>query len=621
MSPRPGPGFVGFGMGRGMGLGRMRFEDSKQRPQISKEILIRILKYLVPYWKQQIIILLCLLAISGLDLIPPIITKNIIDVAIKNKDMALLGFLTLASIAATILSGLISVGQNYVTTWMSKHIILDVRNQMYRHLQYMSLKFFSNEKTGEIISRLNNDIHGIEGIISGTLVNIVYNLFSLVLTLTALFSMNWKLAILGTFLVPFFVLPTRQVGKMRWRLASETHQKMAEMNQHIQETLGISGVILTKIFTREEAEIKKFHDINLEVIKLQIRENMVGRWFFMLLRTISVLGPSIIYFVGGYLVIKDELTVGTVVTFVTLLTRLYGPVSHLSNLHVDITRSFALFERIFDYLDREPDIKDLPEAVELPPISGKIEFDHVYFSYDGENPTLEDITFSVEPGQMIAIVGPTGAGKTTIAYLVPRLYEPTSGRILIDGRDIRTVTLKSLRSQIGMVTQDPYLFNATIRENILYGKPDATEEEMIAACKAAQIHDFISSLPEGYDTVVGERGIKLSGGEKQRIAIARVLLSNPRIIILDEATSSLDSHTEALIQKALEALLSGRTSIVIAHRLSTILAAHRILVIDNGRIVESGTHHELLKNNGLYSILYREQFKPQLTGLTDSYLA
>lgn len=599
-------------MGRGMGFGRMRYSSLEQRPKINREMLTRILKYLKPYWVQQIIILLCISAVSALDLVPPIITRNIIDVALKNRDLALLGLLTLASIAATIVSGLISVWQNYITTWMSKHIISDIRNQMYRHLQYMSLKFFANEKTGEIISRLNNDINGVEGIISFTLVSIIHNLFSLAFTLVVLYSMNWKLAILGTFIVPFFVFPTRQVGKMRWKLASQTHQKMAEMNQHIQETVGISGVILTKIFTREEDEIKKFHGINSEVIKLQIREGMVGRWFFMLIRTISVLGPSIIYFAGGYLAIKGELTVGTVVTFVTLLTRLYGPVSQLSNLHVDITRSLALFERIFDYLDREQDIRDLPGAVELPPVSGKIEFKRVYFNYDGDNPALEDITFSVEPGQMIAIVGPTGAGKTTLAYLIPRLYEPTSGSILIDGYDIRNVTLKSLRSQIGMVNQDPYLFNATIRENVLYGNPHASEQEMIEACKAAQIHDFISSLPERYDTIVGERGIKLSGGEKQRIAIARVLLSNPRIIILDEATSSLDSHTETLIQKALEALLTGRTSIVIAHRLSTILSADRILVIDKGRIVESGTHHQLLKLNGLYSILYREQFKPQL---------
>lgn len=424
-----------------------------------------------------------------------------------------------------------------------------------------------------------------------------------------LFTMNWKMALLGIGMIPLFVIPTRLVGKVRWRIASKTQEKYADISSFIQEHLGISGVILSKVFVRQDEETRQFSEKSKQLAELQIREGLVGRWFFMAVRIFSSIGPALIYWYGGYLLTKETLSLGTIIAFVTFLNQLYGPVTQLSNTQVDVTRSMALFDRIFEYLDipvEEP-VKD--KLIKMPPIKGHIKYNHVYFSYEPGRPVLQDIDFEVLPGQLTALVGPSGAGKTTITYLLPRLYDPDSGNIEIDGINTRLVTMDSLRRQIGVVTQDIFLFNSTIRENLLYGKPDATQEEIEAACKAAYIHDLIMSLPKQYDTVVGERGIKLSGGEKQRLAIARVILKDPRILILDEATSSLDSQSESLIQKAIEPLLKQRTSIVIAHRLSTILAADQILVIEHGKIIERGTHAELLKQNGLYTKLYNEQFK------------
>ncbi|MFY9485244.1 MAG: ABC transporter ATP-binding protein, partial [Bacillota bacterium] len=412
-------------------------------------------------------------------------------------------------------------------------------------------------------------------------------------------------------MIPTFILPTKRVGKARWDIARTTQEKLAELNQIIQETLGIAGAVLVKIFTREDDQKERFYSASEDVVKLQIREALVGRWFFMVVRTFSAIGPALIYFYGGYLVIRGELTVGTIVAFISLLTRLFGPVTSLFTMHVDVTRSLALFERVFEYLDLEPEVLDEPGSVAVKELEGRIEFEDVSFSYKPGIPVLKNVSFSVEPGQMVALVGPSGAGKTTITYLVPRLYDPDLGVVRIDGIDAKQISLRSLREQIGIVTQDTFLFNASLRENIMFGRKDATEEDMIEACKAAQIHDFISSLENGYDTIVGERGIKLSGGEKQRVAIARAILRNPRIIILDEATSSLDSHSEALIKAALAPLLSNRTSLVIAHRLSTVLAADKILVVEDGRIVECGTHQELLAKEGLYRKLYDEQFNPE----------
>lgn len=594
------------------GMGRMRFVDENvEPPKITKYILIRILKYFVPYTKQMIVAVLAILISAILGIIPPILIKNIVDIALPQKNLKLLGIFILTSISITIILGLVQVGQSYLNNWIAKHIIYNMKNQMYDHLENMSLTFFSTTKPGEIITRMNSDIDGIQDIFNTTVVNALSSFFVLASTAVVLVSMNWRLALLGMFVLPLFVIPTRKVGKLRWKIASKSQEKIAQLNQIVQETLGISGAILMKIFTKEKDEYKNFEKINGEVIRLQIKESLAGRWFMMTINIVTTIGPMLIYFYGGYLFIHGQITIGGIIAFVALLGRLYGPVIQLSNIHIDITRSFALFGRIFEYFDKKQEIIDIPGVDVMHSIKGLIEFEGVNFSYNGFQEVLKDINFIARPGEMIALVGPSGAGKTTITNLIPRLYDATSGKIKIDGVDIKAVTIESLRGQIGIVMQEPYLFNASIKENLLYGKKDATNEEIVNACKAAYIHDFIMTLPEEYNTVVGNRGIKLSGGEKQRVSIARVILKNPRIIILDEATSSLDSVSEEYIQKAMVPLLNGRTSLVIAHRLSTVLAADKILVIQNGNIVEMGKHEDLLKADGLYKNLYYTQFKSQ----------
>jgi ATP-binding cassette subfamily B protein len=605
-----GGGFGGFGGPGGPGGGRFHFIDEKDKPKISKKILGRIFKYYIPYWKLLILLVICIIATSVLGLVTPIFMKQIIDVALPKKNINLLILLIVESFFATAVSGLVLVGQNYLNSWTSKHIMFDIRNTMFDHLQFMSIKFFSNVQAGEITSRMNNDISGIENIFTGTVVQIIQNILVFVTTAALMFYTNWKLALFSLLIIPLFVLPTRKVGKVRWKIAAKTQAKLADLNTILQETLNIGGTFLVKTFTKEKHQQEKFENVNKEVTKLQIKEALAGRWFFMTLTTIAAIGPMLIYLVGGVMTIKSsEMTVGGIILFVTLLTRIYGPITSFANISVDITRSLALFDRIFQYLDIKQDIVDRPNAVKLNEIEGSIKFKNVNFAYNEKNETLKDINIEVEPGKLIALVGPSGAGKTTITYMLPRLYDINSGSITIDGMDIRNVTIESLRSQIGIVTQDTYLFNTTIRENLLFAKLDAKEDEIFSACKAANIHDFIISLPDGYETLVGERGIKLSGGEKQRLSIARALLKNPRIVILDEATSALDSVSESLIQAAIEPLLKNRTSLVIAHRLSTIMASDCIYVVENGCIVEHGTHEELLALNGTYKKLCDKQFK------------
>lgn len=594
------------------GIGRLRFaDDTMEMPKFTRKMLARIFSYFIPYWIRMLMVIGSIIATAVLGLIPPILIKNIIDKALPDKDLKLLSFFIMVSIVVTILLGLLQVAQSYLSIWISKHIIYDMKNQMYSHLQHMSLNFHSAAKPGEIFTRLTSDIDGIQDIFNTTVVNALSSGAVLISTAIVLISMNWKLAIVGMIILPTFIIPTRKVGKLKWKIATKSQEKISELNQLIQETLSISGAMLTKIFTKEQDEYQKFVKINKEVISLQIRESVVGRWFRMTITTFIALGPMLIYFSGGYLYIKGEISIGGIIAFVALLGRLYLPVSQLSNIHIDVTRSMALFQRIFEYFDQKQEIEDKPGAIKLEVIKGKVEFDRVYFSYNREVRVLEDISFSVNPGTMVALVGSSGAGKTTITNLIPRLFEVIKGSIKIDGIDIREVTLDSLRNQIGIVMQEPYLFNDTIEANLRYSKIDATEEEIINACKAAHIHDFIMTLPENYNTVVGNRGIKLSGGEKQRVSIARVILKNPRIIILDEATSSLDSVSEQYIQKAMGPLLKDRTSFVIAHRLSTVLAADQILVIENGTIAESGNHEELIKQDGLYREIYYTQFKVQ----------
>jgi ATP-binding cassette subfamily B protein len=601
--------FHGGGHGFFWGLGR----ELDQKPVISRKALLRIGGYLLPYWREWALILVCITISAVLGLVPPLLVKALLDQALPERDGGLLNLLVLGMVAAPLLAGLVGVWQSWLNSQIGHGVMFDLRNHLYRRLQSQSLRFFTHTKTGDIMSRVLDDVSGVQGVVTSTLVGIVTNVVTLVSTLVLIFSLDWRLSVLALLVIPAFILPTRQVGRMRHRLSKEVAEQNARVTAHLSETLSVSGALLVKAFARERREIEQFRQKSAALRDLEVRRGMVGRWFFMFLGLFGSIGPALVYLVGGWLVIGGQLTVGTIVAFVTLLGRLYGPAAALANVHVEVMSSMALFNRIFEYLDLEPEIRDAPNARPLPPVAGRIEFRNVTFAYVPGRPALEEVSFVAEPGQLVALVGPSGAGKTTVTYLVPRFYDASAGAVLIDGHDVRTVTLESLRAQIGMVTQETFLFHASIRENLLYARPEATPEEIEAACRAAYIHDFILALPNGYDTVVGERGYRLSGGEKQRLAIARVLLKDPRILLLDEATSSLDSRSEALIQAALEPLLRGRTSLVIAHRLSTILSADKILVFDQGRLVEQGTHAELLARGGLYARLYEQQFRSDRT--------
>jgi len=581
-------------------------------PKVDSALIRRILSYLTPYRLQFVLVFVTILVSALLGLLPSIITGRIVDEALVGKNMALLVRLLILAFVTLSASQVISVLESYINSWISQRIIFDMKNQMYDHLQHMPHAFFTSEKQGDIITRMNTDISGVSTVISGTLSNVVSNIATVVTSLVALFTMSWQLALVGIVVIPLLILPTKKVGKKRYALLTDSQAKNDEMNQLINETLSVSGSLLVKLFTREKREYERFVEVNEEVTRLSLKEQQSGRWFRVVMGLFTQLGPLLIYFAGGYFIITradPALTVGTITATVSLVNRLYRPVESLLNIHVDFTRSLALFTRIFDYFDMENPIRS-PENGATPDVTdGDIVYDHVAFSYDPEKPLLTDISFTVPAGKMYAIVGPSGSGKSTIVNLIPRLYDVLGGSVKIAGVDVRDFDLKYLRSQIGVVTQDSYLFNGTIRENLLYARENATQEELDAACYIANLNDFINSQPEGYETVVGNRGLKLSGGEKQRLSIARVILKDPKILILDEATSALDSITENAIQEALEALMEGRTSIVIAHRLSTILKADEILVVKDGTIAEQGSHEELLAQGGTYRELYETQFR------------
>ena len=581
-------------------------------PEVNGALIRRILSYLLPYRLQFILVFVTILVSAVLGLLPSIITGRIVDEALVGKNMALLIRLLILAFVTLSASQVISVLESYINSWISQRIIFDMKNQMYDHLQHMPHAFFTSEKQGDIITRMNTDISGVSTVISGTLSNIVSNIATVITSLVALFSMSWQLALVGIVVIPLLILPTKKVGKRRYALLTDSQAKSDEMNQLINETLSVSGSLLVKLFTREKREYERFVEVNEEVTRLSLKEQQSGRWFRVVMGLFTQLGPLLIYFAGGYFIITradPALTVGTITATVSLVNRLYRPVESLLNIHVDFTRSLALFTRIFDYFDMENPIRS-PENGATPDVTdGDIVYDHVAFSYDPEKPLLTDISFTVPAGKMYAIVGPSGSGKSTIVNLIPRLYDVLGGSVKIAGVDVRDFDLTYLRSQIGVVTQDSYLFNGTIRENLLYARENATQEELDAACYIANLNDFISSQPDGYETVVGNRGLKLSGGEKQCLSIARVILKDPKILILDEATSALDSITENAIQEALEALMEGRTSIVIAHRLSTILKADQILVVKDGTIAEQGSHEELLAQGGTYRELYETQFR------------
>ncbi len=574
-------------------------------------IVPRALRYLTPYWLPFTFVLLCVLVISMIGIVPPLLIRHIIDKALPGKDLSLLYWLVAAMVGVAVAGGFVGVLQSYLNNIVSQRIMFDMRNELYTHLQGLSLRFFTTNRTGEIMSRLNNDVAGIQNTVTDSVLSIVSNLFTVAITLAVMLALNWQLTLLSVSLLPLFIIPTRLVGKRRRQLRRETQQARADLNSHMEETLNISGFLLMKVFHREREESAKFRKNSGQLMDLEIRQGVLGRWFFMLMGLFSTAGPALIYWWGGRQVIQEQMTIGTIVAFVAYLGRLYGPVGSLASVYVDAQAALALFERIFEYLDTQSDVRESPSAQIVSSASGTLDFDHVSFEYVPGRPVLRDVSFHIEAGQMVALVGPSGAGKTTITYLLPRLYDPTGGAIQLDGVDLRDVTLPSLRSQMGIVTQEPFLFHATIKENLLYGRSGATEQEQEEACRAAQLHDFIVHLPDGYDTLVGERGYRLSGGEKQRLAIARAILKDPRVLILDEATSHMDSLGESLIRSALARLLAGRTSVVVAHRLSTILRADLILVLDHGRLVDQGTHKELLARGGLYADLYETQFRQQ----------
>ena len=600
--------------GRGLGPRGFLTEEEKQNaPKISKELIIRILKYLKPYWLQLIIVFAIIILSSVLGLLPSLITARIIDEAILGKDFALLIQLVILAIITLAVSNIVGVLESYINSWVSQRIVYDMKNEMFQHLQKMPHSFFTSEKQGDIITRMNSDISGVATVISSILTNIISNVCTVITTIVALFNIDAKLSLIGILVIPLLVLPTKSAGKNRWQLLSKSREKMDELNDVINESLSVSGSLLIKLFTQEETINKKFDAINKEVVALSVKESRAGSWFRVVMGIFTNLGPLLIYLAGGYLIIKmndTAITVGTITATVNMINRLYRPVESLLNVSVDLTRSMALFTRIFSYLDMDPQVKN--KKIVLKPSFDKkteIEYENVEFYYSPEVPLIKNLSFFVPSGKMYAIVGPSGSGKSTVVNLLPRLYDVKDGAVKINGFDVRDIELGYLRSNIGMVTQEAYMFNGTIKENLLFAKVDATMEEIENACKIANIHDFITKQPQGYDTPVGNRGLKLSGGEKQRLSIARVILKDPRILILDEATSALDSISESSIQNALDVLMKGRTSIVIAHRLSTILQADKILVISGGKIVEQGEHEELIAMNGVYKQLYETQFR------------
>jgi len=631
----------------------IRYDEEQDRPEVSQVLLRRVGGYARPYWRGIVIILATMFGISLLSLLPPLFMRDLLDYALPQRDFIRLNLLALGMIAVPLVNGLLGVAQRYASANIGEGIIFDLRRALYAHLQRMSLRFYTHTQVGEMMSRLNNDVIGAQRAVTGTLVTLVSNIFSLIATLIIMFSLEWRLTLLGVAILPLFVIPARRVGDVLRRIARQSMDLNARMNAMMNETLNISGALLVKIFGRYRTEVDRFAENAAKVRDVGVRQAVIGRWFFLALSLVSAIGTALVFWVGGHLVLRGAFTIGTIVAFSVYLRDLYGPLMALTNARVEFATSMVSFERVFEVLDLPIEITDRPEALMLADAQGHLRFEGVAFSYeeakgapvgleeirrftrharssyiapkaarkggdgasvDDDTPVryaLQDVNFEIQPGQVAALVGPSGAGKTTITYLLPRLYDPTEGRVTFDGHDLRELTLESLADHVGMVTQETYLFHATLRENLLYAKPDATQEDMETVCRAANIHDFIVSLPEGYDTVVGERGYRLSGGEKQRVAIARVLLKDPKVLILDEATSHLDSQSEALIQDAMERVMRGRTSLVIAHRLSTVMGADLILVMDKGRLVEQGRHEGLLALGGLYASLYETQFHPQ----------
>ncbi len=587
-------------------------EEKRNRPKLTPALVKRILSWLKPYWIQFLLVLICITISGLLGVVPSLLTGRMIDEGLYAGNVPLLIQLAILSLLVLIGSSLVSMGEIYLTTWIGQHITYDMRNKMYAHLQKMDHRFYTSNLQGDIITRMTEDIGGVQAVLTTTFLNLFSNIATVVIVLITLLQKSWILALVGLVMAPFLVLPTRFVGQKRWKIAEETQAQRDKSNQILHETLSVSGQLLVKLFTNEEREYEAYRAVNKETTRLAIKERLMGIWFWRVLHVLRGMGPLLIYVAAGILMYRggnSNLTVGDVTVIVSLMGRLYQPIDQLLNIQVDVIRSMALFTRIFEYFDLKPAVANPEKGYAPQTVQGDIAFEEVSFAYTEEMPLLEKVSFRADAGKTIAIVGASGSGKSTLVNLIPRLFDAEQGAVLLDGVDVRKWDLTALRRQIASVTQETYLFNGTVRANLLYAKADATQEELEQACRDANIHDFIMTLPQGYDTEVGNRGFKLSGGEKQRISIARAILKDPKVLILDEATSSLDSISESLIQEAIGPLLKGRTSIVIAHRLTTILSADEILVMEHGKIVERGRHEDLVEKSGVYQDLYETQFR------------
>jgi ATP-binding cassette, subfamily B, bacterial len=640
----------------------MYMRSGDEKPKLTRELLLRVLAYARPYWWHLTGMLVTILLGTGLSLVGPLIFRHMIDVVLPAKDINQLILLALALLLLPIIDGIIGVFQRRLNATVGEGVIFDLRSALFSRLHRMSLRFFTNTKVGELMSRLNNDVVGAQNAISSVITDIITDLVRTIAILAVMLTLEWRLTLLSLVIIPVIIFFARRLSVVLREISRKAMELNAQMNAHMNETLNIGGVLLVKLFGRGREEEARFRERAAGVRDIGVRRAVMGSSFFIILGLVGAVGTALVYGLGGYYVITGTFSIGTIVAFGAYLDQLYGALQGLTGAPVSFSTSMVSFERVFEIIDLPTDIPEKGDAIVLQDVKGDLEFDNVTFNYnmdsskflkevkrygrmedvgavlslttseaksngkkkdeetasDSGTPestsqaretALEGVSFRARPGQLIALVGPSGAGKTTMTYLIPRLYDPTEGVIRIDGHNLRDVTLDSLSAAIGMVTQEAYLFHDTIRTNLTYAKIDATQEEIESAARAANIHNFIMDLPDRYDTIVGERGYRLSGGEKQRIALARVILKDPKILVLDEATSHLDSESEALIQEALKRVMAGRTSIVIAHRLSTILAADLILVMDRGKIVERGTHNELLELGGLYAQLYETQFK------------